>query len=211
MSRDDRAISREEQGQILTRHRLREAGIPARYADQDIRQWTSRSREQQAAIKTAVHLVEAWKPDSERGLLLGGMTGTGKSAIAAWMLAEIIRRSRGKITGRFMNVAWWLKEMQREMNAREEGDAFMEAVTAPVLVLDDLGASSLSGWDLEQVYLLINARYEGLLPIIATTNLPTRSTSGGTTLAQAVGERVVSRLCETCEWVTCGREDTRSS
>ena len=44
-------------------------------------------------------------------------------------------------------------------------------MTSPLLVLDDVGQEKGSAWVWEQLYILINRRYEALLPTIFTTNL----------------------------------------
>ena len=51
-------------------------------------------------------------------------------------------------------------------------DELFEAIrTAPVLILDDLGAHSSTPWAQEKLYQLINYRYNARLPTVITTNL----------------------------------------
>ncbi len=51
-------------------------------------------------------------------------------------------------------------------------DQVFEAVrTAPVLVLDDLGAQTGTPWADEKLFQLVNYRYNACLPTVFTTNL----------------------------------------
>lgn len=59
-----------------------------------------------------------------------------------------------------------------------------------LLVLDDLGRERISDWTGELVYTLVNARYEALLPTIASSNLSPAD------LAASGYWPVVSRLAE---------------
>ena len=71
-------------------------------------------------------------------------------------------------------------------------DFYQRLVGIDLLHLDDLGAEKQTDWVLEQLYSLVNERYEQERPIIVTTNL------GFEHLEQQIGERTVSRLVEIC-------------
>ena len=62
-----------------------------------------------------------------------------------------------------------------------------------LLHIDDVGAEKTSPWVLEQLYAIVNARYEDERSIIITTNLERDE------LAEQINERTVSRLEEMCE------------
>ena len=61
-----------------------------------------------------------------------------------------------------------------------------------LLHIDDLGAENRTEWVLEQLYSIVNARYEAERAIVATTNLMPDE------LAEHLGARTVSRLVEIC-------------
>ena len=62
-----------------------------------------------------------------------------------------------------------------------------------LLHLDDLGAETKTDWVLEQLYSIVNARYEAeRAMIVATTNLMPDE------LSEQLGPRTVSRLVEIC-------------
>jgi DNA replication protein DnaC len=72
--------------------------------------------------------------------------------------------------------------------------------------IDDLGAEKRSDWVLEQLYAIVNERYEAERSIIVTTNLIDIGE-----LEQQIGERTVSRLSEVCETIALLGTDQRYS
>jgi DNA replication protein DnaC len=73
-----------------------------------------------------------------------------------------------------------------------------------LLHLDDLGAEQSSTWVLEQLYSIVNARYEAEKAIVMTTNL-----TDPEQLSEQVGARTVSRLEEMCTVIPVGGADLR--
>jgi DNA replication protein DnaC len=61
-----------------------------------------------------------------------------------------------------------------------------------LLHIDDLGAENQTDWVLEQLYSIVNSRYEAQRAIVATTNLQPEA------LSERLGDRTVSRLVEIC-------------
>ena len=61
-----------------------------------------------------------------------------------------------------------------------------------LLHIDDLGAEHQTDWVLEQLYSIVNTRYEAERAIVATTNLMPDE------LDERLGARTVSRLVEIC-------------
>ena len=75
-----------------------------------------------------------------------------------------------------------------------------------LLHIDDVGAEQSSPWVLEQLYALINARYEEERSVILTTNLEQRED-----LVDQIGERTVSRLQEMCDLIPLFGDDARAT
>ena len=73
-----------------------------------------------------------------------------------------------------------------------------------LLHLDDVGAEQTSDWVLEQLYAIVNARYEAEKSIVVTTNL----TELGE-LNEQIGRRTVSRLEEVCQVIPVWGADMR--
>ena len=70
---------------------------------------------------------------------------------------------------------------------------FRRLCSVDLLHLDDLGAEKRTEWVLEQLYAIVNERYETQRSIVVTTNLQEPE------LREQIGERTVSRLAEICD------------
>jgi DNA replication protein DnaC len=127
------------------------------------------------------------------GLWLWGDTGTGKTALA--MLLSKLTLEAGHSVAIY-SLPKLLARIRSTYERDLGGDsytAFFERLTSVELLhIDDLGAEKRSDWVLEQLYAIVNERYEAKRSIIVTTNL------GEEDLAEQIGPRTVSRLLEMC-------------
>jgi DNA replication protein DnaC len=131
--------------------------------------------------------------DAGRGLWFVGSSGTGKTTLA--MLVSRIALEAGR-TVAIYSLPKLLARVRRTFDA-EFGEQsyleFFERLTGvDLLHLDDLGAENKTDWVIEQLYALVNERYESQRALVVTTNLDESE------LAKQIGERVVSRLVEMC-------------
>jgi DNA replication protein DnaC len=122
-----------------------------------------------------------------------GDKGTGKTTLA--MLASKCAIDAGYSVAIY-SVPRLLAEIRdtydSDNSQRSYMDFYRRLVGVDLLHLDDLGAEKQTDWVLEQLYSLVNERYEQQRPIIVTTNLRFDQ------LEQQIGERTVSRLVEIC-------------
>jgi DNA replication protein DnaC len=139
-----------------------------------------------------------------RGLWLFGDTGTGKTTLA--MLVSKMALEEGRSVAIY-SLPKLLARIRRTYDEEPGGDSyltFFERLTAvDLLHIDDFGAEKRSDWVLEQLYALVNERYEGERSILLTTNLEIDA------LEEQIGKRTVSRLIEACEQVPLFGEDRR--
>jgi DNA replication protein DnaC len=128
-----------------------------------------------------------------RGLWFMGDVGTGKTTLA--MLVSKAALDAGR-TVAIYSVPRLLAEIRDSYDAdpgeRSYMDFFERLVSVDLLHLEDLGAEKRTDWVLEQLYSLINERYEEERSVLVTTNLPLED------LEQQIGPRTVSRLVEIC-------------
>jgi DNA replication protein DnaC len=128
--------------------------------------------------------------DSGRGLWIQGDVGTGKTTLA--MLVSKAALDAGRSVAIY-SLPRLLNLLRESMDSEKGMLDFMDRLTAvDLLHLDDLGAENSSDWVLEQLYSIVNARYEAERAIVATTNLMPDE------LADRLGARTVSRLVEIC-------------
>jgi DNA replication protein DnaC len=138
------------------------------------------------------------------GLWLFGETGTGKTSLA--MLISKAALEAGHSVAIY-SLPKLLARIRQTYDSEPGGDsylAFFERLTSvDLLHIDDLGAEKRSDWVLEQLYALINERYEAQRSMLITTNLPHPE------LEEQIGARTVSRLSQICEEVEVRGHDRR--
>jgi DNA replication protein DnaC len=107
-----------------------------------------------------------------RGLWFDGPVGTGKTSLA------ILVAKAAKDAGRsyaVYPVPRLLAEIKRTFD-RDSGDNYLaffrRLCSVDVLVLDDLGAEKQTEWVLEQLYSIVNERWQDRRSIVVTTNIP---------------------------------------
>jgi DNA replication protein DnaC len=139
-----------------------------------------------------------------RGLWLYGDTGTGKTTLA--MLVSKAALEAGHSVAIY-SLPKLLARIRRTYESEPGGDSylsFFERLTSvDLLHIDDLGAEKRSDWVLEQLYALINERYEAQRSVMVTTNLAHEE------LEEQIGNRTVSRLTQVCDEVPLFGDDRR--
>jgi DNA replication protein DnaC len=110
--------------------------------------------------------------DAGRGLWFDGPVGTGKTSLA--ILVAKAAEDAGR-TYAVYPVPRLLAEIKRTFD-RDASDNYMgffrRLCTVDLLVLDDLGAEKQTEWVLEQLYSIVNERWQDRRSIVVTTNLP---------------------------------------
>lgn len=140
---------------------------------------------------------------TRKGLYIHGGYGTGKTH-TAWAIKEHLDEVPLKC--RMLNVTELMSDIKADFDRSPYDKKRWEQDLTEyngVLILDDIGAERLSDYVVEVFYLIINKRYNEMLPIIFTSNLTLGS------LAEKVGERIASRIIEMCDVVELGGEDKR--
>ncbi len=115
-----------------------------------------------AAMRFAEH-PQGW-------LLLVGGLGCGKTHLAAAIANARMARGEPVI---FIVVPDLLDHLRATFHPGSDvtyDERFEEIRTAPLLILDDLGAESATPWAQEKLYQIINYRYMATLPTVITTN-----------------------------------------
>jgi DNA replication protein DnaC len=162
------------------------------------------------ATKAALAEVQAFvdeldeRLDAGRGLWIFGDTGTGKTTLAMLISKAALESGRSVA---IYSLPKLLARIRRTYDSEPGGDSylsFFERLTAvDLLHIDDLGAEKRSDWVLEQLYALINERYEAQRSVLITTNLPHDE------LEEQIGSRTVSRLSQMCDEVPLFGADRR--
>jgi DNA replication protein DnaC len=150
----------------------------------------------------------AWTAKPERGAVLAGPCGVGKSHLAAGV-ANARLEGGGRV--RLWSVPMLADELRLFVGGHRTNDPLAVALDVYTLVLDDLGAERPTPFVLERLYRLVNHRLEHDLPIIVTTNFaePAALAARLGHEDDVIGERIVSRLRGACEWFVLDGQDQR--
>jgi DNA replication protein DnaC len=155
------------------------------------------------------------------GLWFTGDVGTGKTTLA--MIVSKAARELG-YTVAIYSLPRLLSMIREEIDSENSVlDLLDRLCSVDLLHIDDLGAQHTTPWRLEQLYSIVDARYQAKKAIVATTNLQPEELAeqmGGRVLrtysqepgheatqerrvvsddsSEVVGKRIVSRLVEIC-------------
>ena len=190
----------EAQAKVLREQALLDEAMKSSRLSLRFRQKSFENFKPEAHTHKAFEAALRFEPKDE-GLLLLGPCGVGKTHLAA----AIANRQIGTVTTLFLSCPEFLLEMREGINGRKKSQyhLFDLARQVKLLVLDDIGAERSSEWVQETLFVLLNYRYEELLPTIFTTNCSLDE------LEAKLGERISSRIVEMSRCIRIQGEDWR--
>ena len=130
--------------------------------------------------------------DAGRGLWFLGPVGTGKTTLAMLVSKAALRSGRSVAIYSLPRLLHEIRDTHRA--DRSHVDLLDRLTAVDLLHIDDVGAERTTDWVLEELYSIVNGRYEDQRSIVVTTNIQNREA-----LCEQVTERTVSRLTEMCE------------
>ncbi len=166
--------------------------------------------ERRKNLRLAHDTARQFARDAKGWLVLKGSYGCGKTHLAAAIANERLAAGESVL---FIVVPDLLDHLRATFapTSRVTYDERFETVrSTPFLILDDLGAQSVTAWATEKLFQLLNYRYNAQLPTVITTNRE----------LEEIEPRIRSRLADTtlCAIITIlapdfrqGGTDARSS
>ncbi|NRA66259.1 MAG: ATP-binding protein [Pseudobacteriovorax sp.] len=195
---------------------LNQAQIPARYCYAKLDNFVNFTGNGRQIRQFVASWVREFNPNAPQGLILGGPVGVGKT----YLLAAIAKNfaARG-LSVKFVDFFQLLNEIKGAYaHSRSDSNILNPLIDVDILFIDELGKGRSSDWEMSIIDQIIMGRYNRNKIIVATTNYnlgPERYTpmnqkdldegsfgnfnlDGYETLEKRVGQRIYSRLVETC-------------
>ena len=194
----------------LTNRLIDEAKVPPRYRKCTLDTLVTYPNEKfVTAIDSARRFVESF-PVCDKGLLIIGPPGIGKTHIAVAVLTEVIRRTGAR--GLYYDTRALLTLIRSSYDPVIKTtpiDYLRPCTDADLLVLDDLGAERLTDWVEETMSMIVNTRYNNRKLTVFTSNYYDVPGDDNTLLTR-VGFRLHSRLREMCTTLDFDGPDYRN-
>ncbi len=201
---NERIRQEKERQEFMDRvKRLKKMGFP----DTEMAKWTfanddlSNAKVSSIAQKYVEHFPEMKKRN--KGLLLFGNVGTGKTFIAACIANALIEKGYPCLVTNFPRLTNTLQGM---FEGRQE---YIDGLNNfDLLVVDDLAAERDTEYMNETIQNIVDSRYRSGLPIIVTTNLTAEEIYNPSDIRK---QRTYSRLLEMCFPVRVEHRDRRKA
>jgi DNA replication protein DnaC len=191
--------------QIVARAKARSlsAVIPKRYRDVAFERPPTTDIDR-AVVNNVRRFTDAidQQLDAGRGLWFMGPVGTGKTTLAMLVSKAAIDAGRSVAIYSLPRLLNEIRETHRF--ERSHVDLLDRLTAVDLLHIDDVGAERTTDWVLEELYSIVNARYQDARSIVITTNILDRAA-----LCEQITERTVSRLTEMCDEIPVTGYDHR--
>ena len=151
------------------------------------------------AVQTFVEDLDA-NLDAGKGMWLMGNTGTGKTTLGMLVAKTALAAGRTVAVYFTPKLLTQIRQTYQATESEDAYDAFFKRLTSvDLLYIDDLGSERHTDWVVEQLYALVNERYENQRSMLVTSNASRDVEEGRKQLEDQIGSRTVSRLIEICD------------
>ncbi|HEX3174252.1 MAG TPA: ATP-binding protein [Solirubrobacterales bacterium] len=194
--------------QRLRRGRVRgvASAIPPRYRGVSFDRPPVSDMSRDMATRHVVNAVRAFVDDLDenlaagKGMWLMGNTGTGKTTLGMLAAKHALAAGRSVAVYFAPKLLTQIRQTYQATDTEDAYDAFFRRLTSvDLLYIDDLGSERHTDWVVEQLYALVNERYENQRSVLVTSNAGRNVEEGRRALEEQIGSRTVSRLIEICD------------
>jgi DNA replication protein DnaC len=148
-------------------------GALARFTfDNLLPQGKSGDPKNQELFSRACEAAQAFAREPKGWLILAGPSSSGKTHLAAAIANESIRQARPALFISTPDLLDRLRSAYRPTSEIPYDEFFDQVRSAPLLILDDLGAQAATPWAKEKLDQLLNYRFNNELPTVIATIAP---------------------------------------
>ncbi len=202
------------------------AEIPGRYTFASLETYTqgvlTHAPENMRVLTDISAWLGRWKNGQEnRGLILHGAVGRGKTHLLVAVVRDLVLRHG--VPAKFIEFTRLLGQLKAGYSEGKSDGPILDAlVSIPILAIDELGKGRLTDWELAIIDEVISRRYNAQGCTLGSTNYRPAAATGAAppnaalveanpqTLGDRVGDRVLSRLQEMCDFVELSGRDFRT-
>jgi len=155
----------------MVANRLAAAGVPARFQRCSLKNWQHPMDNQRRCWEWAMSYTEAFRRDKGTLNVFLGSPGTGKTHLAAAILADVLVR---KISGAYVTVMGMLRRIRNSYNATvvETEQQVIDALVEPdLLVIDEVGKAMPTEFSMAQVFDVVDMRHGSNRHTLLISNL----------------------------------------
>ncbi len=145
--------------------------------------------ENDAAYQEALYFAKYFK-DCDRGLLLLGNVGTGKTHLAAAIANYLMQELYTVVFGNITDIIARIYDTYDKESEISTAEIINYLTTVDLLIIDDLGKEYATENAKALIYQIINTLYEDERLVVITTNLNSKE------LTERLGAATVSRITE---------------
>ncbi len=202
------------QKELVFRTQSAQANIPPLFHEAELKGYFPRkdSPSQEKAKKICQRFVSDY-PAVTKGLMLQGPTGVGKTRLLCSIGNMLIKEKNAEL----YYIDW--NDLLREFNSVEKtgfrdlvaiDSMLARVVSVDLLLFDEFGATRPNSYAQDNLYYLVNQRYNQHKITLFATNCPDRKNRiEDELLVERVGERIRSRLYEMTDAVEISGMDYR--
>ena|ERR1035437_2506167 len=188
---DDEAKDRAEKLRIW-QNKLGEAGIPERFHDRTLENYSASNDGQRNALNFATTYAESFGSDESKGrsAIFCGKPGTGKNHLATAIGMSLMKRGKSVAFITVQRMVRRVKDSWRNDSDESESDVISMLTWPDLLILDEIGVQFGTDFEKNLLFDVLNTRYEKRKSTLLLSNLPASE------VKNFLGDRVYDRLRE---------------